>query len=193
MNNSKNFRLINDFERTLITDSISNISSKIGIIFTEGVYKFYILLDPLNKSQKKLQIYLISYNQTQLEKLKDLHSRIHAIGLYFGFINKGVFYLSLEGAEFLYKGGYLSDGKFIHMNKKGEKSVLYGNNILKNMVSKIALNLQKGDFLLILNDMNEILAIAHSKVESKDIEHLKPKDVIAFNLSDKGFYLRAKQ
>jgi hypothetical protein len=47
--------------------------------------------------------------------------------------------------------------------------------------------------LLIFNELNEILAIAQSKYESKNLQQLKPKDIIAFNLSDKGIYLRKKQ
>ncbi len=61
------------------------------------------------------------------------------------------------------------------------------------MVTKTPSNLQKGDLLIIFNDMNEILAIAQSKVERESLKQLKPKNIIAINLSDKGIYLREKQ
>ena len=61
------------------------------------------------------------------------------------------------------------------------------------MITKTPSNLQKGDLLIIFNDMNEILGIAQSKVERESLKHLKPKNVIAINLSDKGYYLRKKQ
>ena len=61
------------------------------------------------------------------------------------------------------------------------------------MVIKTSKNLQEKDFLLVFNEMNELLAIAQFIVESNVLQYLKPKDIIALNLSDKGIYLREKQ
>jgi len=153
----------------------------------------YISLKKGNSKTNYPSIYLASnYFQEEID-LIEFNDKIYSVGLYFGFIKRGRFYISLEGAEFLYKKGILSDIKFIYVNKKGEKSILYGNDILKDMVTKTPSNLQKGDLLIIFNDMNEILAIAQSKVERESLKQLKPKNVIAINLIDKGIYLIEKQ
>jgi len=193
MNESSKFRQINEIEKEIIFQSLSKISPNIFQFIIRSKNIIYISLKKLNSKTNYPSIYLASnYFQEEID-LIEFNDKIHSLGLYFGFIKRGRFYISLEGAEFLYKKGILSDIKRIYVNRKGEKSILYGNNILKNMVTKTSSNFQKGDFLLIFNDMNEILAIAHSKVESKNIEQFEPKNIIAFNLNDKGIYLREKQ
>ena len=193
MSTLKNFRPVNDYEKKLIIDSISKISSNSEIIFDDSLYEYYSIIKH-NKNQKnRLQIYLLRQNKAKIKGLNNLHAKIHSIGLYFGFIYRGIFYLSLEGAEFLYKKGFLSEIKLIYLNKRGEKSVLYGNNILKSMITKTSAKLQRDDFLLVFNEFDEILAIALSKTESNLIDKLKPKEIIALNLKDKGYYLRTPQ
>ena len=61
------------------------------------------------------------------------------------------------------------------------------------MITKTSAKLQRDDFLLVFNEFNEILAIALSKTESNIIDKLKPKEIIALNLKDKGYYLRTPQ
>jgi ribosome biogenesis protein Nip4 len=61
------------------------------------------------------------------------------------------------------------------------------------MISKTSAKILKDDFLLIFNELNEILAIALSKTESKIVDKLRPKEIIALNLKDKGYYLRTPQ
>ncbi len=190
---STNFRQINEIEKEIISKSLSKISPKIMQILIRSKKKLYISLIESNLKTNYPTIYLISNESLNRLDLIEFKTKIYSAGLYFGFIKKGDFYFSLEGAEFLYKQGIFSEFKRLHLNIKGEKSVLYGNNILKNMVIKTPSNLQKGDFLLIFNNMNEILAIAQSKVDSIVIQHLKPNDIIAFTLNDKGIYLREKQ
>ena len=190
---SLKFREINEIEKVIIFHSLSKISPKIFQFIIRSKKILYSSLKELNSKTTYPGIYLASnYFQVEID-LIEFNDKIHSVGQYFGFIKRGKFYLSLEGAEFLYKQGNLSDIKNIYVNSKGEKSILYGNNVLKNMIIKTFSNLKKGDFLLIFNNLHEILAIAQSKVESKNIKQLKPKDTIAFNLSDKGVYLREKQ
>lgn len=190
---STNFRQINEIEKEIISKSLSKISPKIMQILIRSKKKLYISLIESNLKTNFPSIYLLSNDFLKGLDLIEVKTKIYSVGLYFGFIKKGNFYISLEGAEFLYKQGTLSDLKRLHLNNKGEKSVLYGNNILKKTVIKTPSNLQKGDFLLICNKLNEILAIAQSKVNNKNLQNLKPNEVIAFNLSDKGMYLREKQ
>lgn len=193
MSESSNFRQINEIEKKIIIQSLSEISPNIFQFIIRSKKMLYISLKKGNSKTFYPSIYLTSkYFQKEIDKI-EFNDKIYSVGLYFGFIKKGRFYISLEGAEFLYKKGILSDDKFIYVNKKGEKSILYGNDILKNWVTKTPLNLQKQDFLLIFNKLNEILAIAYSEVESKILQQLKPNDVVATTLNDKGFYLRKKQ
>lgn len=190
---SSNFRQINEIEKEIIIQSLSKISPNIIQFIIRSKNMLYISLKKGNSKTNYPSIYLASnYFQEEID-LIEFNDKIYSVGLYFGFIKRGRFYVSLEGAEFLYKKGILSDIGFIYVNKKGEKSILYGNDILKDMVTKTPSNLQKGDLLIIFNDMNEILAIAQSKVERESLKQLKPKNVIAINLSDKGIYLREKQ
>jgi len=190
---SSHFRQINEIEKEVISKSLSNISPNYLQILKRSKKKLYISIIESNLKTEYPTIYLISDEFLKIINLSVFEDKIYSAGLYFGFIKKGSFYLSLEGAEFLYRQGILSDLKRIDLNQEGEKSVLYGNNILKNMVVKAPSNLQKGDFLLIFNNLNEILAIAQSKVDNKVLQNLKPNDIIATNLSDKGIYLRKKQ
>ncbi len=190
---STNFRQINEIEKEIISKSLSKITPKIMQIFVRSKKKLYISLIESNLKTIYPTIYLIPNESLKRLDLIEFKTKIYSAGLYFGFIKKGNFYISLEGTEFLYKQGILSDLKRLHLTMEGEKSVLYGNNILKKTVIKTSSNLQKGDFLLIFNKLNEILAIAQSNVNNKNLQNLKPNDVIAFNLSDKGIYLREKQ
>jgi len=193
MSESSNFRQINEIEKKIIIQSLSKISPNIFQFIIRSKNLLYISLKKGNSKTFYPSIYLTSkYFQKEIDKI-EFNDKIYSVGLYFGFIKKGRFYISLEGTEFLYKKGILSDIKYIYVNKKGEKSILYGNDILKNWVTKTPLNLQKQDFLLIFNKLNEILAIAYSEVESKILQQLKPNDVVATTLNDKGFYLRKKQ
>jgi len=193
MNDLENFRQINEIEKKIIIQSLSKISPNIFQFIIRSKKMLYISLKKGNSKTFYPSIYLTSkYFQKEIDKI-EFNDKIYSVGLFLGFIKRGRFYISLEGTEFLYKKGILSDIKYIYVNKKGEKSILYGNDILKNWVTKTPLNLQKQDFLLIFNKLNEILAIAYSEVESKILQQLKPNDVVATTLNDKGFYLRKKQ
>ena len=192
MSDIVSFRQINEIEKEIIITSLSNISSEFSQIIENFRALLYISIGRAVYKNQFPNIFLISKDQDKL-----LHSlnnnKIISAGLYFGFIKKGNFFLSLESAEFLYKHDIFSDFKRFYVNEKGEKSILYGNNILKNMVIKPPSNLQKQDFLLVFNEIDEIIAIAQSKVENINLQQLKSNDIVAINLNDKGLYLRKKQ
>ena len=115
---------------------------------------------------------------------------IKSSGLYFGMIKKSFFYMSLEGAELLHLYNCFPNKNMIQVNNEGEKSIFYGNHILKKNVSVISPDLTKNDFLLIFNISDEVIAIANSKVDYLESKGLKPNEIIAYNLVDKGYYLR---
>jgi len=200
MSDTLGFRKINEIEKQIIITSFSNISTELPQIIENLKIDLYISTESLYIKNKFPNIFLILKDQVELLKTLDVellktldNDKIISAGLYFGFIKKGNFYLSLEGAEFLYKNNVLSDLKKINVNDKGEKSILYGNNILKNIINTIPDSLKQNDILLIFNKNDEIIALARSKYDHQKIQQLKPKEIIAINLNDKGYYLRKNQ
>ena len=153
---SSSFRQINETEGKIIVKSISKISFNISQFLERSKKKLYISIIVSNLKPKYPIIYLISDDIMKNLNFIEVENKIYSAGLYFGFIKKGNFYLSIEGAEYLYKQGNLSDLKRINLNIDGEKSVLYGNNILKNMVAETPSNLQVGDFLLIFKEKGAV-------------------------------------
>ncbi|MFX1459065.1 MAG: hypothetical protein ACFFBT_06315 [Promethearchaeota archaeon] len=193
MNDSKNFRPINNYEKNIITNSLSQISLRFISLLDEELYNLYIQLkSPIIKGSQ-LSIYLIQPKQNNLKQFIQLTSHISSIGLYFGFIKKGFFFLSLEGAEFLYRNKYILEKNQIIVNIQGEKSILYGNNILKKMLSNFSIELKMNDLVIVLNHLKEIIAIGIIKVGGNDFYNLESNDIIALNLIDKGYYLRKNQ
>jgi ribosome biogenesis protein Nip4 len=193
MNDIENFRQINSFEREIILQSLSTISPKILQILDD--LQCFIYISFIQKEIKNIfpEIFLLSNNQKKIVELVKIKNIIHSGGLYFGFIKNSNFYLSLEGAEFLFKKQLIPQFKHLILNKKGEKSFLYGNNILKDMIEKFPHSIKINDFLIVINKLGEILGLALSKCEDKNIHSLGPKTISAINLSDKGYYLRKAQ
>jgi ribosome biogenesis protein Nip4 len=61
------------------------------------------------------------------------------------------------------------------------------------MLLEKSYNFKVNSFLIIFNKEEEIIAIGRATIGSSQIQNLKPEDLIAINLSDKGIYLREKQ
>ncbi|MFX1373518.1 MAG: PUA domain-containing protein [Promethearchaeota archaeon] len=192
MNDNLYFRRINEIEKQIIINNYSNISIEFSKIIENLTTRLYISIDKLKTKNKFPNIYLIPESQIKLLTTLD-NNKIISVGLYFGFIKKGNFYLSLEGAEFLYFNKIISGFKKVQVNNNGEKSILYGNNLLKKMILAILDSFEQNDILLIFNKNEEILALAQSKIDYQFIQKVHPNKVIAKNLIDKGFYLREKQ
>ena len=192
MKNLKNFRIINDTEKTIIINSLSKISVNISPILDKIEFKLFILLNDLSSKNKFPSIFLVPNNLARIYN-KIPNKDLSSAGLYFGFLKKNHFFLSLEGAEFLLNQNVFSEKNKIYVNENGEKAILYGNKILKKMIINIHVNLKKNDFLLVFNQLNELVAIAQSQVDFDEIQNLKPNESIAINLVDKGYYLRRKQ
>jgi ribosome biogenesis protein Nip4 len=193
MKDIETFRYINKIEKTMIANSFLKISLKLSPVFKEIEKFLYIFISDQTSQKNYPKIYLFSERLDNFIQNIKSYLDIYSGGLYFGFIKKGEFYFSLEGAEYFYKKGLFLDFKQLYANENGEKSILYGNNISKNMIAKKPAHLKKKDFLLIFNKLNEIIAIAQSLVDNISIQKLESKDTIAFNLTDKGYYLRKSQ
>ncbi len=193
MNDLENFREINSFEKKIILYSLSTISSKILQILNDLQNFLYILFKGNDSKNNYPVIFLIEKEQKEIVELLNDKNIVYSVGLYFGFFKRKNFYLSLEGAEFLHEKKIFPEFQQLFLNKKGEKSFLYGNNISRYMIDKIPQKLKKKDILLVLNNFNEIIGISQSQCDNKIIHTLKPKEIIATNLSDKGLYLRKIQ
>jgi len=193
MNGLENFRQISSFEKKIILDSLSTTSSKILQFLNELRYFLYISFRQVETRDNYPVVFLLTIDQKRFLELINGNRAIHSGGLYFGFIKRDNFLLSIEGAEFLYKNKIFPEFQQIFLNNKGEKSFLYGNNISKKMIDKFPPKLKKKDFLLVLNNLNEILGISQSRCDSQIIQTLNSKDIVANNLNDKGIYLRKAQ
>ena len=193
MNDTRIFRKINTIETNIITKSLNNISVKFSSKIDSLKEFLYVSIEKSTTEKEFPKIYLITYEQMKFINKIIFKRSIYGAGLYFGFIKKGNFYMSIEGVEYLYKQKIISEFQRIEVNELGEKSILYGNNILKKMVIKTPVRIKKNGFLVVFNENGEIIAIARSSVNNKVLQELSAKEIIAMNLSDKGFYLRKKQ
>ncbi len=193
MKNQRNFRFINETEKKIIRDSLSKISAKVLLILNKEKFQTCINLSKLDQVRQKLSIFLIPKNLIKIIREIKYEININSAGLYFGHIKRGGFFLSLEGAEFLHDMGAFREKNLMRVTVKGEKSILYGNKILKKMIHKVSPNLKKKDFLLIFNSSGELISIGLSQVDYFTFQNLKIDELIALNLVDKGYYLRKNQ
>lgn len=193
MTKMNDFRSVNEFEKSLIVNGLSKISQKSDAFIMKIQNRLYISFNTTSSKSQNPSIYLISTDHHDLIEKLLVDFQITSVGLYFGFIEKDNFRLSLEGAEFLVNNEDFFKGNMLVINNKGEKSILYGNDIKMEEVLKFPTNLRKGDILVIYNSQNELCAITRSLVGKKDLTRLNSGDKIALNLVDKGYYLRKKQ
>jgi len=169
-----------------IKKGLDHISNKIWESFHNIPYNIYI------KKGKPTLIFLVSHDFNKiLNKISEKHLIEH-IGIYFGFIFKGEFYLSLEGAEFIYydlkkylinksKSVNLEDSdifwkvlglKRLIVSESASKSFMYGNNlkmedIIKMIPEKLTFN--RKDVVFILDsDMNFLgIGLIFKKISDK--------------------------
>jgi len=177
----------------MVDNSFLAFSSEVLSYLKKKDYRFYIFINDEQAKSKFPLIYLVSSNNSTILEERLKNENIHAAGIYFGFIKKGIFYLSIEGVEFLRNHQILQNGNKITINEKGEKSILYGNDILKSEITKIPPKLKKNNLLAVFNQKNEIIAIARATIDSSSFQNLKSNQRVAQNLVDKGYYLRKRQ
>jgi ribosome biogenesis protein Nip4 len=193
MKDFEKIRSINQIETEIIKDSFLTISSNFASLLEDVRNNLYVIFKEKKDYNNFPKIYLLPKELQELLNNPKLKSSISSGGLYFGFIKKGKFYFSIEGAEFLFKSNLIATDLQLNVNWDGEKSILYGNNISKNMLLKESYNFKIKDILIMLNEEQEIIAISKAVVEGNQVQNLEPEELIAINLSDKGTYLREKQ
>ena len=182
-------RPINLTEKEIIQNSLNKLDPNLF----SNEYRIYICFNPIWKNQNFPSIYLVTQQQHDFMKTLGDYSDIYSAGLYMGFIKEGNFLISLEFLEFLKQQGFSIGVKIIIVNESGERSVLYGNNITKEMIFSYSKDLKKNDDVIILNQNNELLAFGKYSPDKEDILSLNAKGNVAINIVDKGNYLRKKQ
>jgi len=177
----------------MINNSLLKFSSEVLRYFEKKDYRFYIFInDEQTKSNFPL-IYLVPHENSYILEEKLQNENIITAGIYFGFIKKGIFHLSLEGTDFLRSQQILPNSNKITINEEGEKSILYGNDILKSVITMIPPDLKKNNLLAVFNQENEIIAIARATIDYSSFQNLNLNQKVAQNLVDKGYYLRKRQ
>ena len=187
------FRLINKIEKSIINNSLLKFSSEVLSYFKRKDHRFYIFINDEQRESKFPLIYLVPYDISNILEDKLQNENIDAAGIYFGFIKKGIFHLSLEGVEFLCNQQILPKSNKISISEEGEKSILYGNDILKKIITKKPPEFKKNNLFAVFNQKNEIIAIARATIDSSSFQNLKLNQKVAQNLVDKGYYLRKRQ
>lgn len=176
-------------ELAIISQSVSEISD--NILSNISKEKMMFVIDT-NEGNRNPNIFLISKYLTETLKIISKKDQIYSGGLYFGFFKGGKLLISLEGAEFLYKKGIFLKESILIVNDDAEKAILYGNKISKKMLLEFP-KISRKQLYIVLNSRNEVIALAKLLIDLTNLEKLKPTDIIAINLVDKGYYLRKEQ
>ncbi len=187
------FRLSNKIEKSMINSSLLKFSSEVLSYFKKKDYRFYIFINDEQRKSKFPLIYLVSYENSHILEESLKNENITTAGIYFGFIKKGIFHLSLEGAEFLSNKQILPKSNKITINEEGEKSILYGNDIIKSVITVIPSDLKKNNIIAVFNEKNEIIAIVRALIDYSSFQIIELNQKVAQNLVDKGYYLRKRQ
>lgn len=193
MRKLNNFRIVNEYEKSIILKTLGEICQNSDIFRKKFKDKLYISFDKYSYRDQNPSIFIISTEHSKLIEQLNKNIQITSGGLYFGFFKKESFRLSLEGAEFLVNNEGLFNDQILIIDANGEKSILYGNDIKKGNVINIPAKLRKDELLVIMNEQNEFCALAQSLIVNQDFTRINPLDIMALNLIDKGYYLRKMQ
>ncbi len=195
MSSINKFEQASDSELKVIKKGLSKISLKSISYLEQNRYVIFISSGKSKYRFNSDNVFLVSKELLDLLLVipKDVLNRGKSGGIYFGYLERNKFFISIEGAEFLYLSNCFSEDNFVYLTEDGEKSALYGNQILKKMIFKVPESLKERSFLLVFNQLKELITIAFSRVNYSQINDMNPDSLIALNLVDKGYYLREKQ
>jgi ribosome biogenesis protein Nip4 len=192
MSNLKEFNFLNEFESDIVKKTLDEIKTNSFETIKNNKYNF--LISKFKEVNKYPEIYAIPTKILNL--FKDINRKndpkIISVGIYFGYLKRGKLILSIEAAEFLKEYNLFPKRKQIILNEKGEKSILYGNEITGEDILIIPNNIQRGDLLLVLNKEKNVLALSTALIDTDKIKSEKTQKV-ALNLVDKGYYLRRQE
>ncbi|SBS88365.1 hypothetical protein PMALA_022370 [Plasmodium malariae] len=81
----------------------------------------------------------------------------------------------------------------IWLKESGEKSFLFGNNVIKSHLLKISDNIKKGDGVMVLSMNDNPIGFGVSMRNTQDIKILNVMDIILIHQGDIGEYLRSEE
>ncbi len=182
------FRNLNIIEIEFLKNTFLTISEKLVSFLDKNSEDLYVSIYEDKKIKPFPEIYYSPYI------LKDLINKfklsVWSVGIYFGFIKRGEFYPSLEVFEFFDKKNLIPNEIKFQVNQKAEKSILYGNDIKKKMINSYLGHIEKNNFIIIYNKLDELIAIGYLNQKNNEINSLQENEIIALNLIDKGYFLR---
>lgn len=190
---SDKIREVNQFEKKMLLQGMETISKSLKNYIQEKQDQLLILLPKRDSSLQYPQIFYVSKKLANEMKKLQGKTKIKEVGIYMGFIKRGEFHLSIEGAEFFNKKQLLTEYDKLYVKEQGAKAILYGNNITKEMVESFPKQLAKNQIYFIFNPFKELIAVGLSLLDQKKVGKVKDKEEIVINLIDKGYYLREKQ
>lgn len=197
MDYSANLRKLNQTEIKIISNTLSKISNRMISFLKKNEVHLYVLIS--NDESKIIYPKIFFVSSKLINTIESLakKSNIVSIGVYLGFIKRGKFLLSIEGAEFLNEHGVIPEGYKWFVNNEGEKAIFYGNDIQKKMINLLSNRskkvLKKGELTFFFNTEKELISIGLIKSTTIDYEKLDSHEIVAQNLIDKGYYLRKDQ
>ncbi|MHA1341563.1 MAG: hypothetical protein ACTSRZ_16420 [Promethearchaeota archaeon] len=162
----------------IIKRGLDHISNKVWEYFKRIPYNFYV------KKGKPTSVFLIHQNDISFIKRISEKELIMHSGIFMGYINKGEFFLSLEGAEFI----YFDLNEFA--NSKVQREQQNKNNITKKNLqnnekqTNNILNLKK----LVVSEQAAKSFMYGNNLQMKDVVKKIPKK-IQLNRKDIVFIL----
>ncbi|MFO8018655.1 MAG: hypothetical protein R6U96_08470 [Promethearchaeia archaeon] len=187
------FQELRNIEKKILNSDLNRLSLDIEKISRKTNLIFTIKFPDKNQKEQYPEIHLLLEVVNALVRQIPNELTPFSAGINFGFIKKGEFRLSIEGMDFLYRQKLITTPHQLITNSEGEKAVLYGNEIRKYMVETHPISYKKNHILAVLNRQKEVIAIAKPIVNFNEWNLLENKKIVAYNLIDKGYYLRSAQ
>ncbi len=78
----------------------------------------------------------------------------------------------------------------IVVSRQGAEALTYGRSILKHSVMETGQDLKRGQYVLVMNENGECLGLAVLSVDTEKLHRLSPKELVAKNVMDVGWYIR---
>jgi ribosome biogenesis protein Nip4 len=143
-------------------------------------------LDIILAIGKRVELFLVSSMLMEIFIKIRAKRNPYCLGVYFGDILHDELLLSIEGATLC---SPYTDRR-IKVSPKGEQAVLYGRDIQQSYVQDFPSSMRKGQKVIIINGLGEVLALGNALVDGKEFYDVRENSPVAKNILDRGWYLR---